>query len=265
MGARGRLAAILAALSLALPAASAAWLTPPPHKYGRVVIDEQSRGAGLAPVVFEHWLHRAMYTCRLCHVDIGFMMQAGKTGITADTNMQGYYCGACHDGKKLRDGKAIFAACSKDPGEEEKKRCERCHSQGKDVKNEYEYYSFTEKLPRNASRFVDWEKAEAEGLVKPEDFVEGASFEKRAIKPREDFSIESKASWMTDVIFSHKKHAAWNGCEVCHPEIFPSVKKGSLKYTMIEIADGQYCGLCHDRVAFSLGECARCHPKKPSR
>jgi hypothetical protein len=28
---------------------------------------------------FRHWLHRSKYTCRLCHVDIGFAMEAGGT------------------------------------------------------------------------------------------------------------------------------------------------------------------------------------------
>jgi len=32
-------------------------------------------------VVFDHWLHRAKFTCRLCHVDIGFAMKAEATDI----------------------------------------------------------------------------------------------------------------------------------------------------------------------------------------
>src|SRR5208337_111507 len=38
----------------------------PPQEYGRVVIKNYSERAGLAPVVFNHWLHRARFTCRLC-------------------------------------------------------------------------------------------------------------------------------------------------------------------------------------------------------
>ena len=73
---------------------------PLPYEFGRVVINNSSEKAGLAPVVFDHWLHRAKFTCRLCHVDIGFAMKAGATGIKAADNMSGYYCGACHNGKK---------------------------------------------------------------------------------------------------------------------------------------------------------------------
>ena len=39
---------------------------PRPPEYGRVVINNYSEAAHLSPVVFDHWLHRAEYTCRLC-------------------------------------------------------------------------------------------------------------------------------------------------------------------------------------------------------
>ena len=54
---------------------------PLPPEFGRVIINNASEKAGLAPVSFDHWYHRAKYTCRLCHVDIGFAMKAGATGI----------------------------------------------------------------------------------------------------------------------------------------------------------------------------------------
>ena len=53
-----------------------------PHEYGNVVINNFSEKNNIAPVVFPHWLHRSKYTCRVCHVDIGFAMKAGETGIT---------------------------------------------------------------------------------------------------------------------------------------------------------------------------------------
>ena len=52
---------------------------PLPSEYGRVTINNFSQQAGLPPVVFDHWVHRSMFTCRLCHVDIGFAMAAGAT------------------------------------------------------------------------------------------------------------------------------------------------------------------------------------------
>jgi c(7)-type cytochrome triheme protein len=229
-----------------------------PHNYGRVIIANYSERAGLAPVVFNHWVHRAQYTCRLCHVDIGFAMEKGATKITAATNKQGLYCGACHNGKRTYQDKTIFASCSdvtprKDPV------CERCHSLKKNSDEEREFNAFVEKMPRKSlGNGVDWEAAESSGLIKPIDVLEGISVQRPPIKAQKDFSIEANVTWVSDVVFSHKKHAFWNGCEVCHPEIFP-IKKGSKRYTMLEIDSGEYCGVCHDKVAFPILDCQRCH------
>ena len=108
--------ATLLLLALALPSAARAEASgkkrrPLPYEYGTVVIKNHSEAAGLAPVVFEHWLHRAKYTCRLCHVDIGFAMKAGATDIKAADNMRGFYCGACHR-KSATGVKAVFEACA---------------------------------------------------------------------------------------------------------------------------------------------------------
>jgi c(7)-type cytochrome triheme protein len=237
-----------------------AWNRAAPSEYGRVIISNYSKRAGLAPVVFDHWVHRSRFTCRLCHVDIGFAMDAGGTNITAAMNRQGLYCGSCHDGKRSIGDKKIFAACTEGVSKEESSRCDRCHSRGKKVKREYDFTTFTEKMPKaSLGNGINWEEAEAKGLIKPVDFLEGVSTQRPSLKAQQDFSIEVQSSWMDKVLFSHKKHAVWNGCEVCHPEIFPSVKKGATKYSMFEIVNGQYCGVCHDKVAFPLRDCQRCH------
>ncbi len=237
-----------------------AWTSKKPSSYGTVTICNFSSRAGLAPVRFDHWLHRSMYTCRLCHVDIGFAMEGNGTKITADTNAKGFYCGACHNGKTLYGEKMIFSSCSPSTTPEDSIRCSRCHSVGKTVQQEYPYASFTAKFPKNAlSNLVDWEEAEARGLVHPIDYIPGVSIQRKTLIAQKDFSITSRSTWMPDIIFSHKRHIVWNGCEVCHPDIFPSVKKGTVKYSMLEITNGQYCGLCHDRVAFPLNDCERCH------
>src|SRR3954452_12798549 len=98
---------------------------PAPAAVGRVVLDSFSSKAGLGPVTFDHWLHRSKFTCRVCHVDIGFAMKAGGSGIQAKTKREGFHCGACHNGKKKLDGVTIFASCSTAPPS---KDCARCHS-----------------------------------------------------------------------------------------------------------------------------------------
>jgi c(7)-type cytochrome triheme protein len=213
-------------------------------------------------VVFDHWLHRAKFTCRLCHVDIGFAMKTGATGIKAADNERGYYCGACHNGKTMSGNETVFDACAKTAVPGEKARCVRCHSLGKNGKPKYDFNDFTERLPRG--RFgngIDWEKAEEQGLIKPVDFLENVSIKRQPISAQKDFALGAKMEGMPDIIFSHKKHTVWNGCELCHPEIFVGVKKGTTKYSMAEIFEGKYCGVCHVSVAFPQIDCQRCHTR----
>lgn len=231
---------------------------PEPPDYGQVVLSSHA-ATGPGAVVFDHWLHRSMFTCRVCHVDIGFAMTAGETGISATSNRQGFHCGACHDGKKTFNGNPVFAACSDVAAN---KQCDRCHSVGKKGARKYKYKSFTAKFPQ-ANYGIDWEAAEASGIIKPLDFVEGVSVKKAPMKVREDFSIKSGLSWVKPIRFSHEKHTIWNGCELCHPEIFATGKKADISYSMFSNIEGRHCGACHRKVAFPLNNCAMCHSGAP--
>ncbi len=249
--------AALAILSAATPTMAQLEMKmtlPPPPDYGKVVIGNYSEKAGMARAEFDHWLHRAKYTCRLCHVDIGFSMKTGATGIRAADNMHGSYCGVCH-----KAGGPAFAACSTDPGQSNRKLCERCHSQGGNGTRTYDYRSFTAKFPVDPySKSVDWEKTEERGLIKMIDHIDGVSYKRAPLPIRKDFEMKPDRAIIRDILFSHKKHVVWNGCEVCHPDMF-GVKKGVTQYDMDDIFDGQYCGVCHGKVAFILMECSRCH------
>ena len=48
-------------------------------------------------------------------------MKAETTDIKAADNINGYYCGACHDGRRVFKGKEIFAACAVKFTEQDKK------------------------------------------------------------------------------------------------------------------------------------------------
>lgn len=236
---------------------------PLPYEYGRVIISTPNPSPEMPDVQFDHWLHRAKYTCRLCHVDIGFAMKRNATGIKAEDNNKGYYCGTCHNGKMIHGNRAIFAACAKRSAEAEPgASCRRCHSAGEKVTPLYDFQAFTRDLPKG--RFgngVNWEKAEEEGLVKPVDYIEGVSFKRRQLEVPKDFALAAKVETMPEIIFSHRRHAKWSGCEGCHPEIFAGVKKGTTRYSMVEIFEGRYCGQCHLSVAFPTTDCQRCHSK----
>jgi len=229
-----------------------------PNEYGNVLINNYSDASKIAPVVFNHWLHRSKYTCRLCHMDIGFAMQAGETRMTEDDNRRGLYCGACHNGKEA------FAPTEESTlGGAAQQNCRRCHSHGQVVVFKNDFYSFKKRFPKE--RFgneIDWLKAEEEKLITLKDYLEGVSIKRKALNAPQQFDIVSKEQNMPDIIFSHQKHAVWNGCELCHPDIFAGVKKGAVQYSMLEIFNGKYCGACHGSVAFPNNDCQRCHTKE---
>jgi c(7)-type cytochrome triheme protein len=235
---------------------------PLPYEYGAVTISNFSAQAGIAPVVFDHWIHRQYYTCRLCHVDIGFGMTPNSTQIRAADNSRGYFCGTCHNGRSMHNSQKIFASCASEYTREDYKRCVRCHLLEPGSTKQEAFYRFAEKMPRETfGNGIDWEKAEVQGLIKPIDYLEGVSVKKVQMKNQPDFAIKAKTEGMPDIIFSHTKHTVWNGCELCHPDLFLGVKKGATKYTMTDLFAGKYCGACHVKVAFPQTDCQRCHSK----
>jgi c(7)-type cytochrome triheme protein len=234
---------------------------PQPQEYGRVVLSANATRARMAGVAFDHWVHRARYTCRVCHVDLGFAMAQGASNVRAADNARGHFCGACHDGrKKAEDGHAIFPACAV-PADPDQPYCQRCHSVGTSVKPEHAFSDLAARLPRaRMGNGIDWEAAERAGLIKPADFVEGVSLKRAAMAKQQDFALAPKLAGMPEIIFSHAKHTVWSGCEGCHPDPF-GIRKGGSRISMADIFEGKYCGTCHQAVAFPTVDCQRCHSK----
>jgi len=227
-----------------------------PHQFGNVTMNSFSEQNDVAPVVFKHWLHRMKYSCRLCHVDLGFAMQAGETGIREEDNQNGLYCGTCHDG-----GESFPAEEEGAPGEVTK-HCDRCHSSGRKVEFKNDFYKMTKGFPRaRGGNRVDWLKAEEAGLITLKDHLEGVTIKRKPLKIPLESDFATKEVKMPDIIFSHEKHAVWNGCELCHPELF-GVEKGVTVFTMQEVFDGKFCGACHGSVAFVTMDCQLCHVKE---
>lgn len=241
------------------------------YEYGNVILDVSSSKSGVNPVLFEHWVHRKVFSCRVCHVDIGFAMKANEGVIRAADNMKGYYCGACHNGRSEFGGSVLFAACSDRFSKDDMKRCIRCHSIEKpgperDARREQRekaFRAFAEQMPKEpGGNGINWEKAEESGAIKLIDYVQGLSTKRGSMGVQKDFTIGAKVEGVPEIIFSHKKHTVWNGCELCHPDLFVGVKRGSEKYSMIDLFAGKYCGACHGKVAFPQNDCRRCHTKQ---
>lgn len=232
---------------------------PRPEEYGRVVMDTYASKAKVAPVVFDHWSHRMRYTCRLCHVDLGFAMRAGETAVREQDNRQGLFCGACHNGKEAfgweREERHGLTT-------ERIEACDRCHSVGKSATPETDFYEATKQMPKSGyGNHIDWLAAEAQGLIQLKDELPGITRKRKPIHYAGEVVLHARELSMPEIVFSHTKHAVWNGCEMCHPEIF-GVEHGATKYTMQEIFQGRYCGACHDKVSFPMNfDCRLCHTK----
>jgi len=119
-------------------------------------------------------------------------------------------------------------------------------------------------LPRDDYGFVDWSKAISIGIISPRDSITNTEAPAEPVQIPPDVLIKSKLDFMPDVIFPHSSHMMWLKCSICHPKIFEE-KAGATPISMIGIWKGQFCGRCHDRVAFPIRNCFRCHSAPRSR
>lgn len=119
-------------------------------------------------------------------------------------------------------------------------------------------------LPKSRSgNRVDWVKALEMGIIEPR--ADRLDAEEKMQEFDMNIVREVKGS-MPDVVYPHKQHTQWLDCRNCHPKIFIP-KKGGNNISMAAILMGQYCGVCHGKVAFPVSECRRCHskPKSPKQ
>lgn len=117
-------------------------------------------------------------------------------------------------------------------------------------------------MPRSRSgNRVDWMKALDQKLINPRADKVDEEDEMSVL----DLNIvrEVKGS-MPDVVYPHKQHTEWLECRNCHPKIFIP-KKGGNRISMAAILMGQYCGVCHGKVAFPVSQCRKCHSKPKSK
>lgn len=74
----------------------------------------------------------------------------------------------------------------------------------------------------------------------------------------------SEAEGVRPVIFPHWFHRIRFRCKVCHSELGFRMRAGANTVTMREIADGRFCGMCHNgRVAWAADRCDLCHSGRP--
>jgi c(7)-type cytochrome triheme protein len=114
--------------------------------------------------------------------------------------------------------------------------------------------SAMQSFPADSLGRIDWVEALQRDLIAPRASVSG----KGSMKRRFDDIIMRNTREMPWVKFPHAQHTEWLDCSNCHPRPFKE-KTGDNAITMDTIMRGQHCGVCHDRVAFSIFACERCH------
>lgn len=113
----------------------------------------------------------------------------------------------------------------------------------------------TRHLPYDANGFPDWMRALKAGLITPRAGLTGN--EKMEVLDLDIIMRNTKE--MPNVRFPHRSHTLWLACSNCHPDPFKP-QAGSTPIRMADIFRGEYCGKCHDRVAFiTFFSCDRCH------
>ena len=109
-------------------------------------------------------------------------------------------------------------------------------------------------FPRDRRQQVDWVATLAAGLIEPRADLLGQT-QMQVL----DLDVMMKnTQFMPWVRFPHKPHTKWLACSNCHPAIFLP-QEGANDISMNKVLRGEYCGVCHDKVAFSLFVCERCH------
>ncbi|MEI6825629.1 MAG: c(7)-type cytochrome triheme domain-containing protein [Desulfuromonadales bacterium] len=228
--------------------------TGPFWMYGTVIMNRLSTDAEMKPVVFNHWSHRAKYTCRVCHLNLEFSMKAGDTEISTDSFHSEKYCGACHNGKA-----SFTLKCGP------KFECPKCHMEEPKVL-EQTFAKFAAPLPKTGfGDGIDWGKALRDGKISPKNSLGGENtIVPLPEKLRQPFYFGT-ASHRSDVKFSHEQHSADLDCSGCHPDLFNIKNKGTQKFTTEANHSGSFCSACHMKVAFPMKDCRRCHSTMASK
>lgn len=121
-----------------------------------------------------------------------------------------------------------------------------------------DWAAMRDQLPKDDDGVVDWVKALDEKAITPKPGIKADAEDQDVLDKNVELVPKGKPDMK--VTFRHKTHTAWLVCDNCHDAIFQP-KKGADLITMKKIKAGEYCGVCHGKVAFDVDQgCSRCHP-----
>jgi len=109
-------------------------------------------------------------------------------------------------------------------------------------------------FPLDRRKQVNWVATLDAGLIQPRADLKG---EQDMLVMDMDI-IMKNTQFMPYVKFPHIAHTKWLDCSNCHPKIFIPEEHAN-PISMNKVLRGEYCGVCHDKVAFALFICERCH------
>lgn len=110
-------------------------------------------------------------------------------------------------------------------------------------------------LPLDKKGAIDWMTALRGGKIAPRASLGG----EQQMQVLDLDIVMRNTKEMPHVKFPHNSHTQWLACGNCHDKIFVP-KAGANDISMTKIFAGQFCGACHDRVAFlTTYSCERCH------
>ncbi|VAX10770.1 hypothetical protein MNBD_GAMMA26-2034 [hydrothermal vent metagenome] len=224
--------------------------------------EKEMNEAGLAPVIYPHWVHRIWYECSVCHQEL-FVMKRWRNEISHEKITAGKQCGACHDGT------IAFGA-------DEKDNCERCHLAGKPEAKKLHNADHLDheniskvaarvgaewhadklpdgRMPVDKYGFIDWLALKRDGIFQPLESLNGDY----KPEPLDDQILFISKSKLANVLFSHDIHSSWIRCNSCHPAVFEETLTNKIK--MVRMSKGENCGYCHGKVSFTFADCKRCH------
>ncbi|MDR2877993.1 MAG: hypothetical protein LBV36_08155 [Chromatiales bacterium] len=113
-------------------------------------------------------------------------------------------------------------------------------------------------FPRDRRGEVNWVETLKQGLISPRKNKDNDPWETAIMRPMPLDIMLTNTAQMPHVRFPHFQHTEWLTCSNCHPDIFIP-QHGANKISMTRVLRGEFCGRCHDKVAFSLWTCERCH------
>ena len=177
---------------------------------------------------FPHSAHTEWVDCAQCHPRL--FRTRGVKFTMADV-FAGKYCGECH-------GKVAYPVMT---------GCERCHTTLPQPANRAQPELLGTIEMRRANEILAEQTADS-GAVAADSSSVGAGARVRM----DDFPRAR---------FPHWVHRIRYRCKTCHMEIFEP-RAGTNAVTMVDIAEGEACGRCHDGdTAFSprMENCERCH------